>query len=71
MHIVNHHGLHGALMAAIGNDHNDKDMLDLAHFSYRVDDAFLDDDKNTSLLQAIPVRWPSPLRILRTFCIPA
>ena len=45
MHIVNHHGLHGALMAAIGNDHNDKDMLDLAHFSYRVDDAFLDDDK--------------------------
>ena len=45
MHIVNHHGLHGALMAAIGNDHNDKDMLDLAHIPFRVDDAFLDDDE--------------------------
>lgn len=45
MHIVDHHGLHGALMAAIGNDHNDKDMLDLAHIPFRVDDAFLDDDE--------------------------
>lgn len=46
MHIVDHHGLHGALMAAIGNDHNDKDMLNLAHIPFRVDDAFLDDDEN-------------------------
>lgn len=45
MHIVDHHGLHGALMAAIGNDHNDKDMLNLAHIPFRVDDAFLDDDE--------------------------
>lgn len=44
MHIVNQHGLHGTLMAAIGNDHNDKDMLDLAHIPFRVDDAFLGND---------------------------
>jgi len=44
MHIVNHHDLHGVLMAAIGNDHNDKDMLDLVHVPFRVEDAFLDDD---------------------------
>lgn len=43
-HIVEHHGLYGALMAAIGNDHNDRDMLDLAHVPFKVDDAFLDDD---------------------------
>ena len=43
-HIIEHHGLHGALMAAIGNDHNDRDMLDLANVPFKVDDAFLDDD---------------------------
>lgn len=43
-HIVEHHGLHGALVAAIGNDHNDRDMLDLAHVPFKVGDAFLDDD---------------------------
>jgi hypothetical protein len=39
--IVEHHGLHGVPMAAIGNDHNDKDMLDLAHLAYRVGNSHL------------------------------
>lgn len=39
--IVEHHGLHGVPVAAIGNDHNDKDMLDVAHLAYRVDNSHL------------------------------
>lgn len=42
--IAEHHGLHGVLVAAIGNDHNDKDMLDLAHLAYRVDNSHLHQD---------------------------
>lgn len=41
-HLVDHHGLHGVLSAAIGNDHNDRDMLDLVHMPFKVADAFLD-----------------------------
>lgn len=41
-HLVDHHGLHGAMSAAIGNDHNDRDMLDLVHMPFKVADAFLD-----------------------------
>jgi hypothetical protein len=42
--IVEHHGLRGLPVAAIGNDHNDKDMLDLAHLAYRVGNSHLDPD---------------------------
>jgi len=42
--IAEHHGLHGVPVAAIGNDHNDKDMLDLAHLAYRVDNSHLHQD---------------------------
>jgi HAD superfamily hydrolase (TIGR01484 family) len=41
-HLVDHHGLHQVLSAAIGNDHNDRDMLDLVHLPFKVADAFLD-----------------------------
>jgi HAD superfamily hydrolase (TIGR01484 family) len=41
-HLVDHHGLHKVLSAAIGNDHNDRDMLDLVHMPFKVADAFLD-----------------------------
>lgn len=48
-HLVNHHGLHGTLSAAIGNDHNDRDMLDLVHMPFKVPDAFLDgEDRYTT-----------------------
>jgi HAD superfamily hydrolase (TIGR01484 family) len=40
-HLVQHHDLHGVLSAAIGNDHNDRDMLDLVHMPFKVADAFL------------------------------
>lgn len=42
--ILTRHGLHGALVAAIGNDHNDRDMLDMAHVPFKVGDSFLGDD---------------------------
>lgn len=42
--IVARHGLHGALVAAIGNDHNDRDMLDMAHVPFKVGDSFLGDE---------------------------
>jgi len=44
MHIVRHHGLHATTMAAIGNDHNDRAMLDLVHLPFRVEDSFFEDD---------------------------
>ena len=40
--IVDRHGLQDALLAAIGNDHNDRDMLDLAHVPFKVENSFLD-----------------------------
>jgi len=43
-HLVQRHGLHGLPSAAIGNDHNDRDMLDLVRMPFKVADAFLDDD---------------------------
>lgn len=43
-HLVDRHGLHETLSAAIGNDHNDRDMLDLVHMPFKVADAFLDDE---------------------------
>ncbi len=43
-HLVNHYGLHGALSAAIGNDHNDRDMLELVQMPFKVAGAFLDDE---------------------------
>lgn len=42
-HILDHHDMDDALMAAIGNDHNDQDMLNLVHLPYRVHDAFIAD----------------------------
>ena len=44
-YLVERHGLHGLPSAAIGNDHNDKDMLDFVGMPFKVSDAFLDDDK--------------------------
>jgi len=44
MHLVDHHDLHGAPSAAIGNDHNDRDMLELVQMSFKVADAFLDNE---------------------------
>ncbi len=43
--IVNRHNLHGAPVAAIGNDHNDRDMLDMAHMPFKIEDSFLGDEK--------------------------
>ena len=43
-HLVNHYGLHGVPSAAIGNDHNDRDMLELVQMPFKVADAFLDDE---------------------------
>lgn len=40
--IVDRHGLQDALLAAIGNDHNDRDMLDMAHVPFKVQNSFLD-----------------------------
>jgi hydroxymethylpyrimidine pyrophosphatase-like HAD family hydrolase len=40
--IVQRHGLQNALLAAIGNDHNDRDMLDMAHVPFKVENSFLD-----------------------------
>ncbi len=45
-HIMKHHGLEDALLGAIGNDHNDKEMLDLVHLPYIVIDAFIDPGHN-------------------------
>lgn len=45
MHLVNHHDLQGAPIAAIGNDHNDRDMLEFAQMPFKVADAFLDDEE--------------------------
>lgn len=42
--IVEQHGLHGIPVAAVGNDHNDSDMLDLADLSYQVADSHLGPD---------------------------
>lgn len=41
LHILTHHGLDHVLTAAIGNDHNDQDMLNLVHLPYVVENAFL------------------------------
>jgi hydroxymethylpyrimidine pyrophosphatase-like HAD family hydrolase len=43
-HLVDHYGLHGAPSAAIGNDHNDRDMLELVRMPFKVADAFLGDE---------------------------
>ncbi len=43
-HLVQRHGLHGLPSAGIGNDHNDRDMLELVHMPFKVADAFLNDD---------------------------
>jgi hydroxymethylpyrimidine pyrophosphatase-like HAD family hydrolase len=40
--IIRHHALHGAPVAAIGNDHNDRDMLDMAHMPFKVGNSHLD-----------------------------
>jgi hydroxymethylpyrimidine pyrophosphatase-like HAD family hydrolase len=40
--IIGHHGLHGLPVAAIGNDHNDRDMLDMAHIPFKVGNSHLD-----------------------------
>ena len=42
--IVDRHGLQEALIAAIGNDHNDRDMLDMAHVPFKIGNSFLGDD---------------------------
>ncbi len=47
-HLVDRHGLHGLPSAAIGNDHNDRDMLDLVGMPFKVAGAFLDDDNYTT-----------------------
>lgn len=41
--IVERHGLREALIAAIGNDHNDRDMLDMAHVPFKIGNSFLGD----------------------------
>jgi HAD superfamily hydrolase (TIGR01484 family) len=43
-HLVERHGLHGLPSAAIGNDHNDRDMLDFVGMPFKVAGAFLDND---------------------------
>lgn len=42
--IVDRHGLQETLIAAIGNDHNDRDMLDMAHVPFKIGNSFLGDD---------------------------
>jgi len=42
--IIDRHGLQDALIAAIGNDHNDRDMLDMAHVPFKIENSFLGDD---------------------------
>lgn len=43
--IIERHGLQDALLAAIGNDHNDRDMLDMAHVPFKVENSFLDGEE--------------------------
>ncbi|HCU67673.1 MAG TPA: hypothetical protein DGF30_00195 [Desulfomicrobium sp.] len=42
--IIDRHGMQDALIAAIGNDHNDRDMLDMAHVPFKIENSFLGDD---------------------------
>lgn len=42
--IIDRHGLQDAMIAAIGNDHNDRDMLDMAHVPFKIENSFLGDD---------------------------
>lgn len=44
--IIRHHGLHDAPVAAIGNDHNDRDMLDMAHMPFKVGNSHLDGENS-------------------------
>lgn len=41
-HLIRQHELEGILTGAIGNDHNDEDMLDLVNLPYIVENAFLE-----------------------------
>ena len=43
-YLVERHGLHGLPSGAIGNDHNDRDMLDFVGMPFKVAGAFLDND---------------------------
>ena len=44
--IVGRHGLHDLPVAAIGNDHNDRDMLDMAHVPFKVGNSHLDGEES-------------------------